>query len=108
MKSKEMIYLKNIFTSRAVLIPKSRKTEGELVFTIKNTINQTVLEQNVTDIWSLGLYFKFDIDLPADITPGEYEYFLSDDAGILSTGLLIMGEPSTSTEYNKTIQYEQY
>lgn len=107
MKSGKMIYLKNISTPQNVFIPKSRRGNGGLVFSIKSTVNQSVIERSVIDEWTKGLYFKFAIELPADIASGEHEYTLSDDAGVLSTGLLIVGEPSTPTEYNKIIQYGQ-
>lgn len=97
-----MIYLKNISTPQEVFIPKCREANGELVFSLKDVGNQPVIDKETSD-----LYFRFNMKLPADIASGEHEYTLSDDAGVLSTGLLIVGEPSTPTEYNKIIQYGQ-
>lgn len=77
------------------------------MFSLKSTVNQSVIDMPVVDEWTMGLYFKVAIKLPADMPSGEYEYTLSDDAGVLSTGLLILGESLSPTEYNKVIQYEQ-
>ena len=102
-----MIYLKNISTPQGVFIPKCRGAKGDLMFSLKNTVNQSVTEMSVVDEWTRGLYFKFEVKLPAEVASGEYEYALSDDTGELSTGLLIVGELSSPTEYKKVIQYEQ-
>ena len=102
-----MIYLKNISTPQEIFIPKGMEESGRLVLEIKSTINQSVIMPNVIDFCAMELYFKFTVALPADVASGEHEYTLSDDAGVLSTGLLIVGEPSTPTEYNKIIQYGQ-
>ena len=48
------------------------------------------------------------IRLSEGIMSGEYEYTLSDEVGVLSTGLLIIGEKEMLTEYNNEITYEQY
>ena len=107
-KNGEMIYLKNISTSQGVFIPKCRGAKGDLLFSLKNTVNQSVTEISVVDEWTRGLYFKFEVKLPAEVASGEYEYSLTDDAGVLSEGILIVGESSNPKEYNKVIQYEQY
>jgi hypothetical protein len=54
------------------------------------------------------LYYKMMIALPDKIMKGEYEYTLSDEVGVLSTGLLVIGDLEIPTEYNKEIAYEQY
>jgi hypothetical protein len=46
--------------------------------------------------------------LSEKIVSGEYEYTLSDEVGVLSTGLLVIGDLELSTEYNNEIAYEQY
>ena len=102
-EKEEMIYLKNISTPQEVFIPKCREANGELVFSLKDVENQPVIDKETSD-----LYFRFNMKLPADIASGEHEYSLMDDAGIISTGLMVVGESSSPTEYNKTIQYEQY
>ena len=107
MKSKEMVYLKNINEPQEVFVPKCRLAEGGLVLTIKGVISHSDVSINVFDLETSGLYFRFSFILPENITSGEHEYTLSDDDGVLSTGLLIVGEPSSPIEYNKTIQYEQ-
>lgn len=103
-----MIYLKNTSTPQMVFIPKGRETEGSLVFKLKNTTDLSVsVESKVIDLQS-DLFIQFSIELPVDFTTGEYEYDLIDDAGVVSTGLLVIEAESNVSEYNKTIQYEQY
>ena len=103
-----MIYLKNISTSQEVFIPKCSDANGVLTLVLKNTVDLVAFEQDVEDANTSELYFKVNIELPTDIASGEYEYSLMDDAGVISTGLLVVGESFSPTEYNKTIQYEQY
>lgn len=103
-----MIYLKNISTPQMIFIPKSRKTEGSLVFSIKSTINHSVsVNASVVDLQS-ELFIQFPVELPADINTGEYEYELTDDAGLVSTGLLVIEGESVVYEHNLSVQYEQY
>lgn len=108
-KGKEyMIYLSNISTPQMVLIPKGRETEGSLVFSVKSTIDLSVpVEAKVVDLQS-ELFIQFPVELPADIDTGEYEYELTDDAGVVSTGLLVIEGASVVSEYNLSVKYEQY
>lgn len=99
----KMIYLKNISTPQEVFIPKCREAVHGLSLVIKGWGKEPVIDKNTT-----GLYFRFNMILPADIASGEHEYLLVDDAGVISTGLMIVGESTSPTEYKKTIQYEQY
>lgn len=103
-----MIYLSNISTPQMVLIPKGRETEGSLVFSVKSTIDLSVpVEAKVVDLQS-ELFIQFPVELPADIDTGEYEYELTDDAGVVSTGLLVIEGASVVSEYNLSVKYEQY
>ena len=104
-----MLYLKNIQTPQDIYLPKCRLIHGDMVLVVTSTVNQSeIINKKVTDLWFYGLYHKVSIALPANIPSGEYRYALSDDRGILSSGLLIIGESSAPTEYNKTVQDEQY
>ena len=103
-----MIYLKNISTPQVIFIPRCMEANGELVLSLKSTINQSVTLLNVIDAAISDLYFRVSVILPADMHSGEYEYALSDGKKELSTGLLNVGESSSPKEYNKVIQYEQY
>ena len=107
-KKGKMIYLKNISTPQVIFIPKSRETEGSLVFSIKSTIDLSVpVEAKVVDLQS-ELFIQFPVELPADIDTGEYEYELTDDAGVVSTGLLVIEGESVVYEHKLSVQYEQY
>lgn len=107
MKREKMIYLKNISKQQEVFIPKGVETRGALVLRLHNTINQSVIRMDVTDSRDSDLYYIISLQLPADMQSGEYEYSLLDDAGVVSTGLLIVRESSSPIEYNNVIQYEQ-
>lgn len=103
-----MIYLKNTSTPQVVFIPKGRETEGSLVFKLKNTTDLSVsVNASVVDLQS-ELFIQFPVELPADTNTGEYEYELTDDAGIVSTGLLVIEGESVVYEHNLSVQYEQY
>jgi hypothetical protein len=107
-EKEDMIYLSNIFTPQMVLIPKGRETEGSLVFSVKSTIDLSVpVEAKVVDLQS-ELFIQFPVELPADIDTGEYEYELTDDAGVVSTGLLVIEGTSVVSEYHLSVKYEQY
>lgn len=108
LKKSVMIYLSKTGTPQMVYIPKGRETIGSLVLSLRNTINQSVpVMVNVVDLQS-DLYVQFRIDLPADIETGEYEYSLTDEAGVISTGLLFIEDLSELQEYQISIKYEQY
>ena len=102
-----MVYLKNTSDQQQVFIPRSRDNEGGLKFAIKNTINFTSMS---IPVWNnmYDTYYQFEIELPADVVDGEYEYELTDDAGILSAGLIIVSSIAETKDYNKEISYEQY
>lgn len=102
-----MIYLKNTSTPQGVFIPKTRETDGSLIFSIKNTTDLSVIESEVVELQS-DLFIRFSIELPADITIGEHEYALTDDAGVVSAGLLVIEGESVVYEHNLLVQYEQY
>ena len=104
-----MIYLKHTTDLQMLYIPKvCRNTMEDVTLLIKGTSNLSEVIRDLSDGNSSSLYHKMMIALPGSITPGEYEYSLSDNAGVLSTGLLIIGEHENPTEYNKEIAYEQY
>lgn len=105
-----MIYLQNKTDSQVLFVPKNGAVpSGDLVFKAKSTIDLAVeVNQAVTDLQSSDLYFDLAIALPAGLPDGEYEYSLLVGDEILSSGLLVIGENSHPSEYNKEIQYEQY
>lgn len=105
-----MIYLQNTTESQVMFIPRSDAVpQGDLVFKARNTIDLEVeINEAVTDLQTSDLYFNLAITLPADLPNGEYEYTLAVGEIRLSTGLLVIGENSHPSEYNKEITYEQY
>ena len=104
-----MIYLHNTSEAQVVFIPRNGVTpEGDLVFKAKSTIDLTDFSQVVTYLQTSDLYYNLAVTLPADLPDGEYEYTLAAGDITLSSGLLVIGENFSPSEYNKTITYEQY
>lgn len=104
-----MIYLHNTSEAQVIFIPRNGVTpEGDLVFKAKSTIDLTDFSQVVTDLQTSDLYYNLAVTLPADLPDGEYDYSLAVGDTILSSGLLVIGENFSPSEYNKTITYEQY
>ena len=105
-----MIYLQNTTESQVMFIPRNRVTpQGDLVFKAKSTIDLEVeINQVVTDLQTSDLYFNLAVTLNPGLPDGEYEYSLSAGGILVSSGLLVIGENSRPSEYNKDITYEQY
>ena len=105
-----MIYLQNTQESQVMFIPRNGETpQGDLVFRAKSTIDLAVeINQAVTDLRTSDQYFNLAVTLPADVPVGEYEYTLSAGNIPVSSGLLVIGENSHPSQYNKEITYEQY
>ena len=105
-----MIYLQNITDSQVVFVPKNGAVpSGDLVFKAKSTIDLAVeVSQGVIDLQTSDLYFRIAVTLPDGLPNGEYEYSIMNGDTILASGLLVIGENSHPSEYNKEIQYEQY
>ena len=107
-----MIYLQNTTESQVLFIPKATTIPGDdlvLVFKAKSTIDLSVeINQGVIDLQTSDLYFRIAVTLPDGLPNGEYEYSLMNGDIILASGLLVIGENSHPSEYNKEIQYEQY
>lgn len=105
-----MIYLQNTSQSQGLMIPKSgTPPTGDLVFVAKSTIDLDVKVNDVViDLQTSNLYFNIAVTLPAGIPDGEYEYSLNVGDDVVASGLLVIGDKSNPSEYNKTITYEQY
>ena len=106
----EMVYLQNTTESQVMFIPRNGVTpQGDLVFKAKSTIDLAVeIDQVVTDLQTSDLYFNLAVTLQAGLPDGEYEYSLTAGEILVSSGLLVIGENSRASEYNKNIVYEQY
>lgn len=104
-----MIYLKHTTDLQLLCVPKTeRNALADVTLRIKctSTCREVTIESSEGN--SSLLYYKMMIALPDDVVKGEYEYTLSDEVGVLSTGLLVIGDLENPTEYNKEITYEQY
>lgn len=105
-----MIYLRMTTDAQVVFIPRSlREVTGKLTFIARSTIDKKeLIRSRVVDLETSELYYRLSLALGDDLPVGEYEYLLTDDAGTLSQGLLMIGEFASFHEYNKSIEYEQY
>ena len=90
-------------------VPKDgRNAIGDVFFKAFSTINQFGFSFDAAEENSSLLYHKVLVELKEDIPSGEYEYTLSDGVGVLSTGLLVIGEIDSHVEYVIEKEYEQY
>lgn len=105
-----MIYLQNTTDSQVLFVPKNGAVpSGDLVFKAKSTIDLAVeVNQGVIDLQTSNLYFRIAVTLPDGLPDGEYEYSILAGETLVASGLLVIGENSHPSEYNKEIQYEQY
>lgn len=103
-----MIYLSNTTQAQSVMIPKERSSKGTLVFSAQSTMNLTIFEKEVVNISSSALYFNVSLTLEDGIPAGEYEYILTDEEGVLSSGIMVVGDLSIPVEYTNEVTYEQY
>lgn len=93
-----------------MLIPKSIDVAGAMLFSLMSTVDRVTYMEDVevTDMGTSELYYRMEIALPEGLPVGEYEYKLTADGSVLSSGLMWVGELSGSDEYQNTITYEQY
>lgn len=103
-----MVYLNNTQEIQILYIPKSvRHANGKVFFKAFSTGSLQGFSFHAREYDSTNLFHMVTIELP-QIGDGEYEYTLSDDMGVLSTGILVIGGLSKPKEYNNEIRYEQY
>jgi hypothetical protein len=82
---------------------------GDLVFKAVSTIDlDEKVNQAVTDLQTSEMYFNIAVSLPGDVPDGEYAYSICMGDSVLSSGLLVIGENTYPSEYDKDITYEQY
>lgn len=82
--------------------------EGAAMLRIISTIDKTqILEQGVSLAADSGMYYDVEIELPAGLKNGEYEYIL-EQSGTISNGLLQIGEIARATKAAEgTISFNQ-
>lgn len=107
---KRMIYLQNTTEPQALFIPRSQRgVEGTLHFSAESNMELAdLISIDVSDLDTSDLYYDLSVTLPDDLPGGEYDYRLTDDAGILSQGILVVGDSFTIDQYEKDVEYEQY
>ena len=105
-----MIYLQNTSEEQVIFIPKSidRRDAWKVLLDVKSTISSDKFSLESWVDYESNLYYPTVIKLPHEVVSGEYEYTLSDDLGVLSTGMMVIGQGKETKEYNNTIEYEQY
>lgn len=104
-----MVYLKHTTDIQMMYIPKNgRDAKGNVFFQAYSTINLFGFSFEAAEEDFSLLYHKVLVELTDNVPAGEYEYTLSDEVGVLSTGLLVIGDLENPIEYNKVTEYEQY
>lgn len=109
-KRTEMIYLTNTTNAQPLFIPKNTDATGDLTLTVRSTVGlDTPVDVEVLDLNTSDLYYRVGVTLPEGIANGEYEYTLEDESTTISTGVLIVGDYTTTrTQKNIPVTYEQY
>lgn len=107
-----MIYLSNTTDAQVAYVPRDGEVpEGSTIrFTMKSTVDlDRVLDALVIDTQMLRIYYNVALTLPEGIAPGEYQYEMTADWDVISSGLCIVRDNGEKVgEYNKEIEYEQY
>lgn len=103
-----MIYLKRSAEAQYICIPKTRDANGEMMLTLRNTITHNVYFFSSIDGNSSRLYHMMQMVMSDKAPIGEYEYKLIDAIGLLSSGIMVVGDKDNMVEYNNTTEYEQY
>lgn len=108
----KMIYLSNTTDAQVAYVPRDTDVPvGTAIrFTMKSTVDlDTVIDAPVLDMGMHRIYYNVALILPEDATPGEYQYEMTADGDVISSGLCIVRDNGEKTEeYNKEIEYEQY
>jgi hypothetical protein len=104
-----MIYLRHTTDLQRLYIPKDgRDANGGVFFKAISTVNQVEFSFYAAEENDFVHYHHLIVELAENIPSGEYEYTLSDEDGVLSTGLLVIGEMDSQVEYVIEKEYEQY
>lgn len=108
-----MIYLQNTTESQVLYIPKTLGvTVGNHVFYVfqaeSNIDHALLINQAIHPLQTTDLYLIFNVELDEGLPNGEYNYVLLLGAETISSGLLVIGDYTKPSEYNKEIIYEQY
>jgi hypothetical protein len=109
-EKEEMIYLRHTTEEQVIFIPKSteRPDAWKVFLHARSLVSSDNFSIDGIVENSSALYYPMRVRLADSIASGEYEYTLSDDMGVLSTGLMVIGDTIKMKEYNTTIEYEQY
>ena len=97
-----MIYLKNTTDLQRLYIPKDgRDAQGCVLLKAISIVNQVEFSFYAAEENDFMHYHHLLVELAENIPSGEYEYTLSDEDGVLSTGLLVIGDLEIPTEYTE-------
>lgn len=104
-----MIYLDNTAERQTLRIPRNgREAEGHVHFKAWNTTSLSGFSFPAEETEVSPLYHTISVSLNEKVQQGEYEYTFSDESGVLSTGLLVIGSLEDVVEYENITEYEQY
>lgn len=105
-----MIYLENITEPQEVTLL-TGEYKGELTFNLRSTVNLDTVGVAVSGVTRRDSgWTEFSVTLPEGMTPGSYEYTVSDTEGhTISEGCARIGEyGGTVKQYVKDETYTQY
>lgn len=105
-----MIYLENITEPQEVTLL-TGGFKGDFIFTLRSTVNLDTVVLSVSGVTRRDSgWTEFSVTLPEGMTPGSYEYTVSDTEGhTISEGCARVGEyGGTVKQYVKDETYTQY
>lgn len=106
-----MIYVPTSSRAVALSIPRTTAAPSEgAVLTVRQTVGLAETVIPIRLFSAEGLYFGILANFSAIKDAGEYEYRLEANGLLLASGVLVAGYlPDVDcTQYDKTIEYEQY
>lgn len=105
-----MIYLNDTRTVQTAYIPRNTDAGGDvpLALSLRSTIDLAERDLVIIRSECLPLYWRVHLIVPSGMPHGEYEYALSSDGNILSSGIVTIVWERNVYEHNDAIEYEQY
>ena len=108
-----MVYINIKDTDPVVYIPANGwgGDHKDLDLTLVNTVDRNEVAIPITTARGAGFLIRLDVDIPAELYAGEWQYTLvADLEETVATGLLVVydGEKAPAVQYNsenKVIQY---
>lgn len=86
--------------------------EGPLVLAVRSTHDEGGGIELAVERWTIkGIFVQVEVEMPEAIHAGEWEYTLVSAAGVISSGIMMVGPmpaDAPAVEYNRVIEYREY